>query len=181
MKKDCWILDEEKLRGVDGQALFYPCSGNDLRVPIEIFSPYVTDFWFVDRGYFSPGHQDTKSYGADIPADKQRHLLETDKRYKFLNKNIQGPPSWNPNEKNIEPCILSETYCHIQTGKEIRVHRRRGYGRSAFRNEPAIDKLGVFFYRRDSQGEGGSGNHWLRREHLDEVLDRLVDGVMPVS
>jgi len=175
MKKD-WILDEKILHGIEGKALFYPCSGNDLLVPIEIFSPYVTDFWFIDRGYFSPGHQDTRFYGADVSADKQPPVLLSDNRYKFLNKVIEGPPSWDPYKMDIEPCVLCETYLHIQTGREIRVHRRRGYGFSAIRNETAIGKLGVFFYRGDSQGDGGSGNLWLSKEHLNEVLERLVNG-----
>jgi hypothetical protein len=58
--------------------LFYPGSGNDLLVPIQLFSPFVTDFWFVDKGYFSPGHQDTHYDGLDIPATMQRPLLADD-------------------------------------------------------------------------------------------------------
>lgn len=50
-----YILDNEALAAVEGTALFYPCSGNDLDVPIRLFSPFVAEFWFVDRGYFTPG------------------------------------------------------------------------------------------------------------------------------
>jgi len=171
-----WILHEEKLERVKDLSLFYPCSGYDIYTPIEIFSPYITDFWFVDRGYFSSGHQDTAGLGWDIPADRQSPVLSADKRYKFLGRKIKGSPNWDPENKDIEPCVSSETYCHIQSGREIRVHRRRGYGFSAFRNEQSIGKLGVFFYRGDSSGEGGSGNLWLGEDHLEEVFSKLIDG-----
>jgi len=61
--KERLILGKDELESIRDSTLFYPCSGNDLLVPIELFSPYVTDFWFVDRGYFSPGHHGTKHYG----------------------------------------------------------------------------------------------------------------------
>lgn len=171
-----WILDKKRLEGVKDLSLFYPCSGYDIFTPIEIFSPYITDFWFVDRGYFSSGHQDTGSYGWDIPADRQSPVLGADKRYKFLGRKIIGSPDWDFNNMEIEPCVLSETYCHIQSNREIRVHRRRGYGFSAFRNEQAIGTLGVFFYRGDSSGEVGSGNRWLGEDHLEEVFSKLING-----
>jgi hypothetical protein len=179
--KDRLILDREILERINNSKLFYTCSGNDLKIPIELFSPYVTDFWFVDKGYFSRGHDYTKDYGLDVPADKQRSVLDADRQYKLLNTKINGPYNWPPDDKHITPCILSETYRHIQSNREVTIHRRRGYGFFAFRNEKEIDKLGVFFYRGDSSGEGGSGNLWLKPEHLDKVCNKLIDGGLIVS
>lgn len=173
---DDWILGDDALLKVKDLALFYPCSGNDLLEPIELFSPHVSEFWFVDRGYFTSGHQDTRFYGADEAADRQRPLLEHDRRYRLLDRRIEGPPDWDRRHVDIEPCVLSETYRHLESRRLITVHRRRGYGFSAFRKEIAAGRLGVFFYRRDSVGEGGSGNQWLRKEHLDEVCAKLADG-----
>ena len=168
--KGHFVLGKEQLERVKDSALFYPCSGNDLLTPIELFSPYVTDFWFVDRGYFSPGHQDTKFYGFDVSANKQRSVLEENSRYELLAKEVVGPPTWSPENRDITPCILTKTYRHIQTEREIKIRRRRGYGYSAFRSE--INALGVFFYRGDSHGEGGSGNLWLKDEHIDEICNK---------
>jgi hypothetical protein len=52
-----FIPDESVFESVRGKTLFYPCSGMDLMSPIALFSNYIDDFWFVDRGYFSPWHQ----------------------------------------------------------------------------------------------------------------------------
>ena len=179
--KERLILDREILERINNSKLFYLCSGDDLKIPIKLFSPYVTDFWFVDRGYFSRGHSDTKDYGYDVPADKQRSVLYANRQYKLLNTEINGPPNWDHGDVEIIPCTLSETYRHIQSNREVTIHRRRGYGFSAFRDEKEIDKLGVFFYRGDSFGEGGSGNLWLKPDHLDEVCNKLIDGGLFVS
>lgn len=176
---DKLIIGVEQLEQVKDLALFYPCSGGDLLEPIELFSPYITDFWFVDRGYFSTGHQDTRYYGYDLPADKQPPVLANDDRYLLIRKEIKGLPDWKRHSGNIEPCVLTEFYTHKATGREIRIHRRRGYGFSAILREPQLQtqKLGVFFYRGDSEGEGGSGNHWLSKEHLgDKILARMGEG-----
>ncbi|AGX88322.1 hypothetical protein [Candidatus Symbiobacter mobilis] len=168
-----WILDKKYLEPIQNTALFYPCSGNDLLIPIELFSPYITDYWFVDKGYFTPGHQDTKHDKLDLPADQHQPLLLDDERYTLQNTSIQGQPSWHyRHSKDIEPCILTETYMHQESGRTIRIHKRRGYGFSGFRTEHF--QLGVFFYRGDSQGEGGSGNLWLNDEHIDEICNRLI-------
>lgn len=168
-----YIRGSEALAAVEGTALFYPCSGNDLEVPIRLFSPFMTEFWFVDRGYFTPGHQNTKRYGFDRPADEVAPVLGGDADYNLLRKDIEGLPYWSKHSRDIEPCILTETYRHVPSGKSVKIKRRRGYGFSAFRND--IRKIGVFFYRGDSQGEGGSGNLWLNPKHVDEVCGKLVD------
>ena len=41
-------LDITLLKGLRGTALFYPGTGNDWKEPIELFVPYITEFWFVD-------------------------------------------------------------------------------------------------------------------------------------
>lgn len=128
-------VDQKILQKLQGTTLFYPCSGNDLSVPIQLFSPFVTNFWFVDRGYFSPGHQDTRHYGLDAPADEQILILGKDKAYEWMNSITSGPVSWDRYSPNIEPCILTETYKHISSNTEIKIHRRRGYGFSAFQKE----------------------------------------------
>jgi len=178
-RKNRLILDMGILPLLENTALFYPCSGGDLSTPIQLFSPFVTDFWFVDRGYFTPGHQDTSQYGLDAPANKQKPVLKKDHDYRLMRTKIAGPVSWSRSAKDIEPCVLTETYKYIPSGKQIRIHRCRGYGFSAFRKE--ISSIGVFFYRGDSEGEGGSGNLWLSSDHIGEVCEKLVDGGLIVT
>ena len=153
--------------------LFYPSSGKDRSVPLRLFAPYVTDFWFVDKRYFTAGH--------DAPADKQRPLLGKSEDYQLEDQAITGPPSWSRFDQDIEPCLLTETYRHRTSGRVIRIHRRRGYGFSALRRESALSRLAIFFYRGDSLGEGGSGNLWLAPDHLADVLARLEDGGLIVT
>ena len=169
------ILESSLLDAVKGATLFYPCSGMDLFTPVEIFSSHIDDFWLVDRGYFAPGHQDTRGSGYDAPADEQPPVLKGKSDYEFIEKSIEGPPSWNWHDRDIEPCLVTEKYLHRPTESHITVRRRRGYGYSAFRKEKDISPLGVFFYRGDSMGEGGSGNIWFTKEHLAEICYKLVD------
>lgn len=172
-------LHQEVREKISGSTLFYPCSGHDLFVPIRLFSPWVSDFMFVDRGYFTPGSGDTRNYGFDVPADRIPPLLEKEPGYRLLDKQIRGPASWPTGYRDIEPCLLTETYLHIETGRKIHIKRRRGYGFSAFRKE--IHSVGVFFYRGDSPGEGGSGNIWMGTEHVYEICEKLIDGGLIVT
>jgi hypothetical protein len=173
------VLPPDFLEKVKDTALFYPCSGNDLMLPIQLFSPYVTDFWFVDRGYFRPGHCDTKQYGYDVSADTLAPILSGNENYELKSKSIDGPVTCDAFNPEIEACVLSEVYRHKESNREIRIHRRRGYGFSAFKN--VIHAFGVFFYRGDSQGDGGSGNYWFAPEHFESVLAKLVDGGLIVT
>jgi hypothetical protein len=167
------FIDQNALADLHGKCLFYPCSGADLLTPLRLFSPFVQDFWFVDRGYFSTGHQDTRHCGLDRPAKNHTPVLDNDPDYKLLQVSINGPDNLSPGVGDIEPCIRREVYEHLPTMYQVSVRKRRGYGFSCFRKD--IQSLGVFFYRGDSHGEGGSGNHWLKKEHIREVLEKLND------
>ena len=168
------FVDRRALEAVAGTALFYPCSGNDLATPIRLFSPFVTDFWFVDKAYFTPGHQNTRCYGFDAPANRVAPVLDGNVHYVLLDRSIRGIPMWPTSAADVDPCVLTETYRHLPSGITIRVRRRRGYGFSAFNQE--VDQIGVFFYRGDSLGEGGSGNLWLAPRRVNEICAKLPDG-----
>jgi hypothetical protein len=165
------FIETQALEKLQGSRLFYPCSGADLITPIRLFSPYIQDFWFVDRGYFRSSHQDTREYGLDRPADQHAPLLQRVSDYRLIDVRIEGPHDQSGYDTDIKPCVRTEVYEHLPSGRLITVNMRRGYGYSAFRDD--IGSLGVFFYRGDSQGEGGSGKHWLKKEHIREVLAKL--------
>jgi hypothetical protein len=154
-------------------------------VPIHTFSPYVSDFWFVDTEYF-----------RRCPPEQRRPVLSEKCGYNLLDSQIRFPEipdaEWMNDDRygRERPPILSETYQHIATERVIRIHRHRRRGPSALRTE--IDRLGVFFYRGDSDA-GGSCTQWLtvrewhkakkrkRRWLIHEVLDKIVDGGLIVT
>jgi hypothetical protein len=206
----------ESLKAVEGTTLFYPCSGADLAVPIRLFSPAVSEFWFVDLAYF---RSDVNYCWNGERADQVKAVLSAEGDYELIEKTIDGPPTACMESKTIDgpptacmesktidgpptacmesrtipttgkrypylvpylvPCVLTETYKHNPTGKTVKVHRRRGYGKIAF--DKVISSLGVFFYRGDSEGDGGSGYHWLWPQALRPVLAKLISGGLIVT
>jgi len=171
----------DALEVMQDRFLFYPCSGGDLVTPIRLFAPHIHSFWFVDTAYFRPGHQDTRHIGLDRPADEIAPVLADHSDFKLEQVSITGPATWpcHGTGHEIEPCIRSETYKHRHTGQTITVNLRRGYGYSGFINDD-LGELGIFFYRGDSWGEGGSGAHWLH-SHMDVICSKLVEGGLLVT
>lgn len=180
-------ISHRVMEGIQDRALFYPCSGGDLMLPIETFSGYIRDFWFVDLCYFWPGHCHTKDFGLDRPADEVSPYLAAHPDFAFLDAKIDGPVSgqiedlWlaGRHRRDIIPCVRTEMYMHVPSGRYIFLHFRRGYGLSGFKKEKF--RLGVFFYRGDSGGEGGSGNLWLAPAKIDLICSRLSDGGLMVT
>lgn len=198
------IIPIDVLRKIEGTTLFYPHSGSDLLVPIQIFSPFVTDFWFADIAYFRSDQQCGREFAKCLSGDatKTLPLLSGDQSYEFQGSEISGPPlaqieyRVDPDYPDrtypfLAPCVRTETYLHRNSGKTIRIHLRRGYSVSAFRKE--ITTLGVFFYRGDSSegsntpwllairrrlGQPGTDRHYYL---LGEVLDKLIDGGLVVT
>lgn len=183
-----FIIPEDVRQCIDGKALFYPCSGDDWQVPVMLFSPVITDFWFVDLAYFTL---------QDQAADRVSPWLGTWPDYKLQDDiQVTGPacaqstkiidPDTGERIPWMEPCVRTERYLHLPSDREIRIYRRRGYGPSAMRKHIDIDEMGVFFYRGDSQGEGGSGTWWLTTSRkrpglFDQALARLTDGGLVVT
>ncbi len=175
------FYSRDALTVMAGRSLFYPCSGGDLVTPIRLFAPHILSFWFVDTAYFRPGHQNTRYIGLDLRADKITPVLADHPAFSLLQVSITGPVTWPCRTANheIEPCIRSEIYEHLPSGKAITVNLRRGYGYSGFLNED-LGELGIFFYRGDSGGEGGSGAHWLH-SHMDMICSKLVENGLLVT
>jgi hypothetical protein len=84
--------------------------------------------------------------------------------------------------------VCTDRYLHTLSDNEIVIHRRFGSGPWALRT---LDRIGIFYYRGDSWGEGGSGCRWLagprsrinkKQEWLvDLLLHGLVDGGLLVT
>jgi hypothetical protein len=196
MKDKTPNLPTKILERVRGTQLYYPHSASDLIVPIQLFAPFVSDFWFVDLAYFR----------SDMPADKAEPVLKKQQEYLLLDVKVEGPPcaeietrldrSKDPPSgySYIEPCIRTELYRHVRSRETFAVHRRRGYSVSGFGK--VVSNLGVFFYRGDSRE--GSNIPWLtvhgwhkrhRRKYrkrveesfLFRVLNSLINGGLLVT
>lgn len=176
------------LSGLAGTSLFYPCSGADLLTPVTLFAGMVATLHFVDRGYFRPGHQDTRHFGLDRPAAEAGPILAPAHEWSLLGKDHAEFESEvdEDDEDDFDPwrryrgiARLTETYHHNPSGREFRVIRSNDDARRAF--DGLSDPLGVFFYRGDSLGEGGSGILWNDAPLLERVMGKLVNGGLLVT
>jgi hypothetical protein len=170
------IVPQQLLGSIKGKTLFYPCCANDLLEPINLFAPFIQNFWFVDLGFFEKPR---------LRINKLQKLLE--KKFHFKSRNEYLPNIaeniWRNDIKYLQfpPLIRKETYLDRKTNLEINIFYHRRTGPSALRTE--IEKLGVFFYRKDSS-EGGSGTMWLtlkKGKHFPktplilEVINKIED------
>ena len=144
---------EEVLQVINNTRLFYPCCGRDLMTPISLFSPYVDDFWFIDRSYYVRGSQDTSSYGWDRPPRYMTPLLENDDDYRLIQVDVEGDERGNINPESSEMCILTESYLHVPSEKTVMIRRCRGYAIPVFHSS-RLGQLGVFFLPWGQRGRG---------------------------
>lgn len=190
-------IEEAALRAVRGKTLFYPCSGDDLYVPLMLFADHVSEFWFVDILYGWIGDNQCSLPSFDISEPLYGSLPYSALRYKLIRQHSSGPlwlrksePQFGePNSYRnrslreptqvIQPCLKTEICRTAHQRRPIVINRRRGFGFTTFRS--MIDSIGVFFYRGDSLGEGGSGNIWLGSEHMHDVIMKLCDGGLIVT
>lgn len=170
------VLPDAELAPIIDSSLFYPCAGADFLAAVQLVSPVVTDFHFVDKAYFCPGHQDTKHWHLDRSANRQAAVLAKNEEYQLLDVAVVGTPVSYVRHRSdpVLPCVRRETYRHLPTERIIHISRHRNDGEQAFLQHQG--PLGVFFYRGDSQGEGGSGICWLSEEKISMISDRLLNG-----
>jgi hypothetical protein len=175
--KENYIIPKSALEHIEGSSLFYPCSGKDTLGALKLFSPYITDFWYTDIYYFGMCRGDR----TPTPGDSRQ--------YKFISREIKGPERAEMTTKydevkkeyyrDIEPCVVTEKYLHIPSGRIITFNLKRGFGEYTLRNFDK--KLGVFYYRGDSGGEGGSGITWLDSKRIKLICSKLMDGGLIVT
>jgi len=165
-----FVLDKKYLETVKGMTLFYPCCGNDCANAIELFSPYMSEYWLVDLG-FMPNFRIPANSGYIF---KQEARVRPDTAF-ISQKDRENGKSYD----RLRPFVITDTYTHEPDGRTVKIHRCKDYGFTAFERE--ITSLGVFYYRGDSQGEGGSGDVWLNAEMWDKICGKLVPGGLIVT
>lgn len=173
-------LTDSVLENLRDGCLFYPCAGDDVLLPVELFAPFITDFVFVDKAYFDPSDQDGRYMTFGRPVKSAVPALERHPAYALVEVKIWRSRPDEPQYRYwLGPCQRTEIYTHLPTGRIIRLHRIRDAGFRAFTRMPI--KFQVFFYRGDSEGEGGSGNHWLSERWVEAVLSRMTDQGLVVT
>ena len=149
------LIKPEFLKPLIGTSLFYPCCGNDLLLPIELFASVISDFYFVEINSIPirPKLDDI----ADKVTDGQEYL-----KY----------------EK-------TDMFLHRASGQKFRIHRWCADGRDAlpkmsnlgvffYRGDCPLDGKGI-------PGEGSSGVLWLGEKIFSQVLALLVPNALVVT
>ena len=179
-------------------SLFYPCCGNDTELPIKFFHENIIDYHFVDN-YLVPqlpllectieGYQDQtidnrNSKRTSCPISKA-----------IVHKVISSEPiNHDISKENIDelsrlgikcvgykfqPSMILKQEWYLNSGiKKLNIYRHLQDGLATF---TTLDKISVFFLRRDSDGEGGSGQRWFQKSVFDLILDKIVDGGLIVT
>lgn len=130
----------------------YPCAGNDISEPVQVFGESYDTFVFVDIKYSEeskvpeiPGWNEVRGSHRRVGTTNASIRLVQDGRFKF---------------RVIDPeCFLAD-YINDKTGRKILVVRRRGFGQYAL-HELQDGSLSMFMHRGDSPGEGGSNVYYL--------------------
>lgn len=180
-------LSPEALKQLPPGVLFYPCCGNDLAEPLTVFASYVKEFWFVDINYRTPRVPSVLRQSSLF-----HRLPELRDRFEFLEgrawtptlvEQVANPPAHQSRHSWMVPRVRTEILRDRRTGETITVNRRSGYSVACLRNGD-FGPISVFFYRGDSEGEGGSNVFWLSyggANLLDEVVSRMSPGAMLVT
>lgn len=179
--------------------LFYPCCGNDTGDPIKLFYDSISEFYFVDRivvpelpklGIEVKGYQEECTYRG------RNHKNRTS----FLPIGLVSEAyAKDPYEDKIDnydvdvlmqkgivfagynrtPGKIYEQIWNLQNiGKSITIKRHIQDGLAAF---ISLGEISIFFLRRDSSGEGGSGQFWFQEKIFNLILDKLLDGGLIVT
>lgn len=169
------------LSDIPSGALYYPYCGHDTYEPLLYFANNINDFYFSDRNM------------PKIPTpscDIQNDMIRANNLY--TNKTIPGIKEASHKAKRNIIIDTNELGPNFNVGNIYLPHHQvthtwihdNNKTTNIFVNEMdgaltlllKIKKLAVFFYRRDSQGEGGSGQWWFGPELFNLVVKKLVYG-----
>lgn len=128
-------------------SFFYPCSGKDYKDPVSIFKKSVAEYHFSDP--FNP-------------IVKSIHGIAAPKRSDIIKLSDVG---------NV---VLHNGASTTINNEEFKIVSHQKDGLLTFIDD--IKSISIFYYRGDSQGEGGSGQFWLGPVLLDLILSRIING-----
>ena len=158
--------------------LFYPSSGTDFRMPIQMCIRDIDEFWFVDPRY-DGGGSDFYPIDTREAAQKMQRYLRGFDLVDITQTQLEG------HTQKKAPYLVVQNTIHFYSRREERhlhIHLCGGLGFNAFRSifDGTGRSLNIFFYQRDSEGEGGSGFFWLSWR-LKSVLKRISHNGLIIS
>jgi hypothetical protein len=172
------------LTSIEKKFLFYPCSGNDITIPVKTFMDFVSTFWFVDKYYYR-GDYNLIQLIRPIIIHGMKHL-----RSEFSGSDLVNMDSKKINADStydyLEPGYRTDIYEY--KSRIIKINIRRGFGYNSLFGPTTLpinrNNLGVFFYRGDSF-EGGSRQTWmssqpvrmLRGQEKVPLLQRIIEAL----
>ncbi len=177
------VLTEDVGVDLRGTCLYYPCAWHDWRAPVQLFLPWVSSFWMVDQCY----SDDTIRHHIFPLSRLHLQVVEIHREELALTPELLEAI---PDFEARHPFVTTAGFKRPSTNETFSVRWCKNDARAAFRS--LAEPIGVFFYRGDSDGEGGSSIPWLsdrgqRRYHREnpgmmaEVLHHLVDGGLIVT
>jgi len=172
------VVSRFKLVIPDGP-LFYPCCGDDTFEPIKWFFDSVSEFHFVDSRLLPKlPKMECKVIGHKETDDRKSSSRAAD-NFTMPRELIEGVLASEPVEfMGQVGKIYTQEWQLAKEKKKILIHRHVKDGMAAF---VLLDKMAVFFLRRESEGEGGSGQRWLQESVFELILDKLLDGGLIVT
>jgi len=172
--------------------LFYPCVGNDTYYPIKLFMDLISEYHFVDSRLIPkiPKLECDFEGSEEVEFIRDRkigkEIIKSATAIKIHNDNIsdeimkelerKGAKSTGYNEE--AGTIYEQEWELTKDNRKIKIYRHVQDGLAAF---SSIENISVFFLRRDSEGEGGSGQRWFQESIFKIILEKLVDGGLIVT
>jgi hypothetical protein len=149
-----------------GRLLYYPCSGQDTRFPLECFAESIDSFWFADLRYVKDLRPSIAEFEIPCPCGYE---VETRTKIK-VDPGIRDPFA-------ALRCQLRDT----QSGRRIEVLYLASDAVGVFQSFELLQKrVSVLCHRRDGIGEGGSNLWWLHPEPAPEGAPGFLDRILSI-
>jgi len=176
----------------ENKVLFYPCSGNDMIDAISYFYPIVDTFFFCDINCHNVSQKQIKAIlpNFDLIKSYEEYIwrkntdeISNSRQVVDVRGRIVEPPLY----RKTETTRLTQIWKNEKENREINIIKVVGDGYKVFTNEELLKQIGIFFYRGDGKGEGGSDVRWLETEkdnsysdyklakHFDVVLQKIAN------
>jgi hypothetical protein len=150
-----------------GKIFMYPCAGNDISEPVQVFGEFYDTFLFVDLNYRGDDKQ------PKIPGWKE--VRGSQRRFGSPNSSIRHLQDGRCRYRLIDPEWFLTDYVNETTGRQILIVRRRGFGQYAL-HELRDGSLSMFMHRGDSSGDGGSNVFYLANRRTSyRPISNLLD------
>lgn len=179
-------IDKSKIQHIDKGNLFYPCSYLDVIEPLYFLSSFINNFTFCDKytdiNLIQNFLINSLSKNSNIQSQwyKMRKIRFSSKLDKntLTNSNFDDIAKKSSKERNLNFSklfsVVKELSVKIKTqDQNYKITQRKGNGYMGLLTSK--QNFDVFFYRRDSMGEGGSNCHWLNYPSFNAVLYKLND------